>query len=930
MGKYSVEGFAAKARQTVGEGIVLLRNEGAVLPFGRGTRISVFGRAQFNYYKSGTGSGGLVNAAYVTGILDALMEDGHFIVNQELKGVYEGWLKQHPFDKGHGWGTEPWAQEEMPLARETAEEAKKASDAAIVILGRTAGEDQDNKAEPGSYLLTETEEKLLETVCGVFERTVVLLNVGNIIDMKWVEKYGPGAVAYVWQGGQEGGNSVADVLSGRVNPSGKLPDTVAMDIHDYPSTRNFGNDEENIYAEDIYVGYRYFETFAKEKVLYPFGFGLSYTDFHMETELSADCGPGGISVRTTVTNVGKAAGKEVVQVYVSAPQGRLGKPSRSLVGFSKTRLLEPGESHTLEIPIQRSAIASYDAAGATGHRSCWVLEEGRYDFYVGGDVRSAAYAGSFDLGRTEVAEQLEEAMAPTKRFEILRPVERNGALEEGYEPAPTATADMTKRILEELPVYPDRTEGGWLLADVAKGRVSMAEFVNQLTDEELVCLVRGEGMCSPKGTPGVAGVFGGVTESLAARGIPVASCSDGPSGIRMDCGTPAFAMPNGACLAATFNEEQNRELYEWEGLELRKNKIDTLLGPGMNIHRNPLNGRNFEYFSEDPLLTGRIAAAQLRGMQKYQVTGTVKHFACNNQEWKRNFVEALVSERALREIYLKGFEIAVKEGGAHCLMTSYNPINGFWAASNYDLLTTILRKEWGYEGVVMTDWWAKGNFAGEAGEVSNTGAKAAAQNDLNMVNVDALGNSGKDNSTECLKDGRAVRAQYLRCGENICRFIMGKPVFDRMLHGESPLDKELESFTYEGEERVSRSLECRADGNGVGIVEGRALDTAKGALNLITVTVPERGIYRIELCCRAASSEGELAQIPVSVIRDKELLETITVVGSEKEWRTHVIRMKEPLYGNHFYLKLFFGQGGMEVRELRLVMLESYEERFRR
>ena len=353
-------------------------------------------------------------------------------------------------------------------------------------------------------------------------------------------------------------------------------------------------------------------------------------------------------------------------------------------------------------------MASYDDSGVTGHKSAYVLEEGTYAFYVGGDVRAAAFAAGFELEELIVLEQLEEAVAPVEPFDILKPgmvkgrAKEEASEEQGmssceakYVPVATRTVDLAGRVTKRMPkTYEYTGDKGYKLADAADGKVSMEDFVAQLSDEELAAIVRGEGMCSPKVTPGIAGAFGGVTESLKGFGIPIAGCSDGPSGIRMDCGTLAFAMPNGTLLAATFNERLSTKLYEWEGLELRKDKIDTLLGPGMNIHRNPLNGRNFEYFSEDPLLTGKMAAAQLKGMHKYGVTGTIKHFACNNQETNRHGVQAVVSERALREIYLKGFEIAVKEGGAYSIMTSYNPLNGFWSASSYDLLTTILRGEW--------------------------------------------------------------------------------------------------------------------------------------------------------------------------------------------------------------------------------------------
>ncbi|MDE5932618.1 MAG: glycoside hydrolase family 3 C-terminal domain-containing protein, partial [Lachnospiraceae bacterium] len=325
--------YAKTARAVVAEGIVMLRNESQILPLKKGEKIALFGRGQFNYYKSGTGSGGMVNTSYVVGIREALRQSS-FVLNEELEKVYEDWLKDNPFDNGAGWGGEPWFQKEMPLTQELAARIRETSDTAVIVIARTAGEDQDNKPEAGSYLLTEGEEEMLRLVCSVFERTVVLLNVGNIIDMKWVERYQPAALLYVWQGGQEGGNGVLDVLEGKVSPSGKLTDTIAKDITDYPSTCNHGNRKKNIYQEDIYVGYRYFETFAKEKVLYPFGFGLSYTTFALETG-QIEGGKKVLLFPVKVTNTGTCAGKEVVQIYCQAPQGALGKPARSLCGFAK-------------------------------------------------------------------------------------------------------------------------------------------------------------------------------------------------------------------------------------------------------------------------------------------------------------------------------------------------------------------------------------------------------------------------------------------------------------------------------------------------------------------------------------------------------------------------------------------------------------------
>lgn len=953
---FAVEKYAAKAREAVAEGIVLLENRDHILPLPAGSRIALFGRSQFCYYKSGTGSGGMVNTAYVTGIREALEEDGRFVLNEELKKTYAGWLENHPFDTGAGWASEPWFQEEMPVSRELAESAKKESDTAVIIIGRTAGEDKDNLPAEGSYLLTKTEEEMLEAVCGVFERTVVLLNVGNIIDMKWVEKYHPGAVLYVWQGGQEGGSGVLDVLSGDVCPSGRLSDTIARDIEDYPSTKNYGDDVRNFYAEDIYIGYRYFSTFAPEKVMYPFGFGLSYTNFAISATAAGTLSEG-MNIYTKVSNMGSCAGKEVVQVYCQAPQGVLGKPARVLCGFAKTKTILPGESQELSIRFSMNCFASYDDSGVTGHKSCFVLEPGEYVFYAGSNVRDARPCGTYIVcGDTVVLEQLEEALAPVAGFECMKPGARkdDGTYRIAWQQASLRTIDPAQRRLDRLsarmqsvqPGLQSQSEAvqsrqlqaeakdtftgdmGYRLTDVENGKVSMEDFLAQLTEEELCCLVRGEGMCSPKVTPGTAGAFGGVTEGLRRYGIPAGCCADGPSGIRMDCGTIAFAMPNGTCLACSFNEKLCEELYEWEGLELRKNKVDTLLGPGMNLHRNPLNGRNFEYFSEDPLLTGKMAAAQLKGMHRYNVTGTIKHFACNNQEHRRSFADSVVSERALRELYLKGFEIAVKEGQARSIMSTYGPVNGIWTAGSYDLLTTILREEWGYTGIVMTDWWAKANNEGEPASAKNMGAMVRAQNDLYMVTGDALSNSGGDNSMEELKQGRVTREEFVRNGANICRFLLGTPAYLRMHGRETELDKELEKCAEQENESMGTLLkiEMREEAD----LDPALIDTAKGKSTTIQVAVKERGTFRLEFFCRASENTPDLAQLSMSVFQDRQLFGIVTIAGSEKEWQKKTVDFPVPLFHYTFFIKLFFGISGMELKDVKVVMACSMEDELRK
>ncbi|MCH5341824.1 MAG: glycoside hydrolase family 3 protein [Acetatifactor sp.] len=927
---FSVEKYAAKAREAVAEGIVLLRNEDGALPLAKGSRIALFGRSQFNYYKSGTGSGGMVNTRYVTGIAEALEQSEDYELNSYVKGCYQEWLKEHPLNIGLGWAQVPWFQEEMPLSRELVDKAAEESDTAVIVIGRTAGEDKDNLVEPGSYLLTDVEEQMLETVCSVFRRTVVLLNVGNIIDMKWVEKYSPSAVLYVWQGGQEGGNGALDVISGRVSPSGRLTDTIAHDIQDYPAAEFYGDLKRNFYAEDIYVGYRYFSTFAPEKVMYPFGYGLSYTTFSLDTEMSGlppifflgmMLEKHTVKIRVRVKNTGECSGKEVVQVYCRAPQGLLGKPARSLCGFAKSDCLAPGEMQELTVNVPWNLLASYDDSGITGHKSCYVLEAGDYEIYVGENVRDACPAGKLTIPQLVVLKQLEEALAPTVEFSHMRPGEQkaDGTYTLAWEKTSLRTVDPAKRRLERLPKeYPYTGDLGYRLQDVAAGMATMEQFLGQLTDQELCCAVRGEGMCSPKVTPGVAGAFGGLTESLMEYGLPAACCADGPSGIRMDCGTIAFAMPIGTCLACTFNEELVEELYQWEGMELRKNQIDTLLGPGMNIHRYPLNGRNFEYFSEDPLVSGKLAAAQLRGMHKYGVTGTIKHFACNNQEQNRYGAEAVVSERALREIYLRGFEIAVKEGEARSIMSTYGPMNGFWTASSYDLLTTILRGEWGYTGIVMSDWWAMGNEEGGAPAIQNTSVMVRSQNDLYMVCEDSLTNANGDDSEKGLQDGIVTRGEFQRSVENICRFLLASPAWLRKQGMESELDRELAQCAAEEADIIDGPV-IPVSVDGRGDVDPSLIDTSMGKNNFFEVTLKEKGHYQVEITCRITPDTVGAAQMPMSVFADNRLVKTIALTGTDREWEKRIMEIPWPIEKDVFPIKIFFCQSGIEIKEFSIV-----------
>ena len=791
-----LEGFAEYVRAAAAEGAVLLKNEGGVLPLKKGERIAVFGRTQTDFYRSGTGSGGSVNVEYTTNLLDGLRDGGVVQVDEELAAVYAAWLEEHPFDDGGGiWAGEPWNQQEMAVSQELVRAAAQRADKALIVIGRTAGEDRDYQAAEGSYLLTRQERDMIRKVTDCFEKTTVVMNVSNIIDMSWLEEdyaHPVSGVIYVWQGGIEGGNAAADVLTGKVTPSGKLTDTIAWKLEDYPSHANYGSSRKNVHQEDIYVGYRYFETFCPEKVQFPFGYGLSYTSFRVRP-LGAVCRDGKLSVTVEVENTGtEYSGREVVQVYVEAPQGQLGRPRRELAGFAKTPLLAPGESAEMTVEFPVNAMAAYDDLGVTGKRSCYVLEAGTYRIWAGTSVRQLAAVPvdgqeGFAVEQLTVTERLTEASAPEESFLRMKPGAENpdGTRQIQWEKVPARTSSLADRIRENLPApLAQNGDKGIRLADVKAGRASLEAFVAQLSDEDLAAMTRGEGMCSPRVTPGCAAAFGGVTERLADHfGIPVAAAADGPYGIRMDVGARATQVPIGTLLACSWDVEMMEKLYEMEGRELLRNEIDTLLGPGINIHRHPLNGRNFEYYSEDPLVTGKFAAAMVRGIARSKAQATVKHMACNTQESSRHQVNAVVSERALREIYLKGFEISVKEGGAKSIMTSYNPINGHWSASNYDMLTVFLRGEWGFDGIVMTDWWAHMNDPEKGGAASqkDTASMIRAQNDLYMVvdNYGAGENCAGDNTLSQLAKGRLTRGEMQRAAMNICRFLLQAPVMNR-------------------------------------------------------------------------------------------------------------------------------------------------------
>ncbi len=899
----TIKGFPQICFNAATEGIVLLKNERNVLPIKETETVSVFGRCQLDYYRSGTGSGGAVNVQYAINAIEGL-RNKNVSINEELVKEYENFIKENPFDNGGGgWAQEPWFQKEMPLSDELVKKATISSQKALIIIGRTAGEDKDNAATEGGYYITKQEEEMIQIVTKHFKDVVIILNVGNIIDMSFSEKYRDQlpSILYAWHGGMEGGNSLAEIVCGNTSPSGKLAGTIANDIENYPSHKNFGDERNNYYEEDIYVGYRYFETFQKDQVIYPFGFGLSYTTFKLslveETVTNTD-----ITLKIRVQNTGNYAGKEVVQIYSNAPQGELGKPHLELKAFQKTRTLLPNDYQHVTIAIKKNELSSYDDSGVTGYKSAYVLEKGTYNIYFGNSVRDVALGTTFDLAETMVTEQLSECMAPLNDLQRMKPVNQNDTYQITYENVPTRTVDLEKRIIDNLPTEIKQTDKEFIkLLDVYNNKATLEEFVSQLSVKELVLLVRGEGMSHPLVTPGTAAAFGGLYDELRRYGIPAACAADGPSGLRMDSGHKATQMPIGSLLACTWNVPLMEELYTFEGQELKKNQVDTLLGPGLNIHRHPLCGRNFEYFSEDPLLSGKFSKAAIVGMKNGGAEGTLKHYVANDQEKQRHHINAVVSERALREIHLKPFEIAVKEGNAKSIMTAYNPINNIQAASNYDLNTTILRSEWGFDGLVMTDWWAimNENVNGGNAERKLSQYMIRSQNDVYMVfpNYGGKKNAHNDDLEEAVLNKTLTKAELQRSAMNILRFILNTEAVHREI-------TDLEVITI-------KPIQTKDE---IVSIEKHIFNTKENST--VTYEVLEDTTYTIAIDMR--SSLSELAQSACNVILNNELIYTVQLNGNGNKWtREHITKIN--LKKGHYKLDLDFTKPGLEIGSILFI-----------
>ncbi len=735
------------SRKAACEGMVLLKNDNSLLPLKNGTRIALFGKASADYVKGGGGSGD-VTVAYTRNLCDAMdiKEKEHKIrVFTDLSDYYRKEVK-----KQYSEGRNPGGTYETEVPDELVTKAKAFADVAIISICRFSWEGGDRKGikGDGDFYLTEAEEKMVKTVTDNFERVVVVLNVGGIVDTSWFKNNDRiEAVLLAWQAGMEGGLAEADIICGDANPSGKLTDTFAACFDDYPSSYNF-NESENYaeYTEDIYVGYRYFETIpdAQKCVNYPFGYGLSYTTFDISAESAAEV-EGVISVSAKVVNTGAVAGKEVLQVYFSAPQGLLGKPKYQLCAFAKTDLLAPGESRVLSLKFNVKDMASFDDKGVIC-KSAYVLEKGDYEIYVGNSVENLAKVYTFTLNENIVTEQLSSLCAPKKLTKRLLP---DGTYEQceisEYEKTEVDTTGWSRYSPWSFASpSPDRRNTSSsrdmiYLEHVANGKNTLDEFMAQLSDDELIDL------CGGRPNHGLSNTF--CWGDLANFGVPSCGTADGPAGLRVDwfTGVTTTAWPCATLLACTWNTDIVEAVGAAGALELKENNLAIWLTPAMNIHRSPLCGRNFEYYSEDPYVTGKMAAAMVKGIQSQHIAASAKHFACNNKETNRKLSDSVVSERALREIYLRGFEIAVKEAQPWSIMTSYNIVNGVFAVENKELITGILRNEWGFKGVVTSDWDTFGEHYREV----------LAGNDIKMP----VGSSGR------LKD--ALNAGYIT-RDDIC------------------------------------------------------------------------------------------------------------------------------------------------------------------
>lgn len=699
------------------EGLVLLKNENGALPLAPKSAVALFGDAQGmgpsdetgtwnmrGYIPYGYGSQTQVGdfADKPIDPLDALLsaeKDGEIALVHEISDRYVAGL----------FGEEAY----IPTDAEVAEAAEKA-DTAVFFLSRWAGEAFDMRR--ADWYLHEDEIAVLRQLSSAFEKVVVVLNTPSVVDTSWAHGAIDGvrvdAVLYIGYTGIQGGLAVADVLLGRVNPSGKTHDTWAKDLTDYPADALWTQNDQP-YIEDIFTGYRWFETFDPdyEKVSYEFGFGLSYTTFDIETKNFAYDGET-VTVDAVVTNTGAVPGKQVAEMYVQAPQGALGKAAKVLCDYAKTKMLAPGESQTLTLSARMADLASFDDLGKTGNKSCYVLEAGDYRFLVGDSVRNVTEAGAAAVDELIVTQRL-SSLCPTN-------LEKRLLADGSYETLPVREKAQNYVHTEETQpnVEKGRAVAGHRLSEVVFGTMTMDEYLDQWSDKELATFFVSYDQNQV-----------GCSDALCVKyGLNRFSQGDGGNGL---CFMGTVYSCN-AILASTWNDD----LFEAYGLllgtELYKNNVGMWLGPPVNMRRSPLAGRNLEYYSEDPYAVGRIATIIIKAVQRNGVPVCIKHMICNEKESGKIWSDSQVSERALREIYLKPFEMGIRDGHAEGIMTSYNVMNGLPTSENADLLRGIVRGEWGYQGFITTDW---GNCKNQVREInaSNNVHTPWDHCDINMI-----------------------------------------------------------------------------------------------------------------------------------------------------------------------------------------------------
>lgn len=785
------------------EGIVLLKNDSDCLPVSP-CRIALFGAGVTHTVKGGSGSGE-VNERQSVDIYDGMINAGFKITTgkwleeyeEDYDNGYKEWKHSH---QGLASLTDGMAQPYMlPYGREVSDEdiAESDCDTAIYVVSRQAGEGDDKRLENGEFDLSASEIKSIKKLASSYKKSILVINSGSYMNLESIEDAGVSAVIFFCQQGMEGGRAFADIITGKVSPSGKLTDTWAKKYSDIPFGDEYsyrsGKEPIENYREGIYVGYRYFDTFSVEP-RYHFGYGLSYTEFKMQT-LSVKLDNNKVSVSVRVENTGVYTGKEVVEIYGSAPAGKLPKEYQRLVGFAKTRELAPGENEILTLDFDIYMLASFSEEGAS-----YVLEAGDYIIRVGEASNTTEAAAVITLDKTAVIYRNRNICKPAERIEEIIPVTREN------------TADLSRATRLELKASDITAQTIEYKTPEVYSDEAVDAIMDRLTDKELIEVCSGEGMLGMLSTEKLftPGAVGRTTSKLYSKGLINVNLADGPAGLRllresainkhgklkMIRGSylmsfletfPEFllsfvhadpkkdtviyqyttAFPVGTALAQSWNTELVEQVGRAVSCEMEEYNITYWLAPAMNIHKNPLCGRNFEYLSEDPLLTGKIAAAITRGVQSIEGNYvTIKHFACNNAEFNRTHSDSRINERALREIYLKGFEICIRDSKAKSVMTSYNLLNGTYTPDIYDTCTACLRNEWGFDGVVMTDWYSTNRGLGR----NDLAIKAG--NDLIMPG----GRSYKKEIQRGLESGVITRTDLRRAAANIIRSIVHSSV----------------------------------------------------------------------------------------------------------------------------------------------------------